>query len=240
MSSYSIHTQPAVGLGIALVVLSNSLTAFIYMTGVDRQSVYFLCAIVVLVVVLWWARHSPRLTCGEVGLCGKQWKSSAIIGVLAGCLLAIPSLAFLASPLLLAGPLHYPEIQDLSLLGLLWRLGAELTIATALTEEILFRGILQALFKRSLDTTRALIATNSFFALWHLAINALTVQQNAVELPFIPTALAQALGYLVSLLAVGIGGLILSIVRDRTNHLAGSIAAHWVSVAAMTILVYVK
>jgi membrane protease YdiL (CAAX protease family) len=232
--------QLAIGLSIALVVLSNCLTLFVYITGLNREWVYFFWAVVVLVMVLWWARAFPRLGCGELGIGGKQWKSSAIIGILVGCLLAIPSLAFLVFPFLLAGPAHYPEIQDLSLLGLLWRLGAELTIATALTEEILFRGVLQALFKRSLKTTRALIATNLVFALWHLGVNALTLQQNTVELPFIPTVLAQALGYLASLLVVGIGGVILSIVRERTNHLAGSIVAHWVSVAAVTILVYVK
>ncbi len=230
----------AIGLSIALVVLSNSITSFIYLTGIDRQAVYFLWAIAVLAMVLWWARHSARLSCEELGLGGKQWKSSAVIGVLVGGLLAIPSVAFLAFPFLLAEPARYREIQDLSLLGLLWRLGAELTIATALTEEILFRGILQALFKRSLNAPRALIATNVVFALWHLAINALTLQQNAVVLPFVSAALAQALGYLGSLLTVGIGGVVLSILRERTNHLAGSIAAHWVSVAAMTILVYVQ
>lgn len=230
----------AIGLSIALIVLSNSITSFIYLTGVDRQLVYFLWAVVMLATVSWWARHSARLSCEELGLGGEQWKHSAVIGVLVGCLLAIPSVAFLAFPFFLAEPARYREIQDLSLLGLLWRLGAELTIATALTEEILFRGTLQALFKRSLNTTRALIVTNVVFALWHLAINALTLQQNAVVLPFVPMALAQAIGYLGSLLAVGIGGIILSILRERTTHLAGSIAAHWVSVAAMTFLVYIK
>jgi membrane protease YdiL (CAAX protease family) len=116
--------------------------------------------------------------------------------------------------------------------------GVELTIATALTEEMLFRGVLQALFRRSLGTSSALIATNIVFALWHLAINALTLSQNAVALPFIPSAWAQVLGYLGSLIAVGIGGFILSILRERTNHLAASIVAHWVSVGAITVLVY--
>lgn len=230
----------AIGLSIALIVLSNGITLFIYLAGVDRQWVYFFWAVVVLATVLWWARRSPQLSCEELGLCSKSWKRSFVIGALVGCVLAIPSVAFLVFPFLLAEPVHYREIQELSLLGLLWRLGIELTIATALTEEILFRGVLQALFRRSLNTTRTLIATNVVFALWHLAINALTLQQNVMVLPLIPVALAQAIGYLGSLVAVGIGGIILSILRERTNHLAASIAAHWVSVAAMTVLVYVK
>ncbi len=230
----------AIGLGIALIALSNSITAFIYYTGVDRPPVYFLWSVAVLTVAFWWARQSARLSFEELGLGSNQWKRSAAIGALAGCLLAAPSVAFLAFPFLLAEPAHYREIQGLSLFGLLWRLGAELTIATTLSEEILFRGILQALFKRTLNTTRALIATNVVFALWHLAVNALTLQQNVLVLPLVPAAFAQPIGYLCSLLTVGIGGVILSVLRERTHHLAGSITAHWVSVAVMTILVYVK
>ena len=230
----------AIGLSLALIVLSNGITASIYHTGVERRFVYFVWAVLVLATVLWWARHCARLTNEELGLGRKRWKRSVIIGGLIGCLLAAPSVAFLAFPFLLAEPVRYREIQSLNLAGLLWRLGAELTIATALTEEVLFRGILQALFKHALNTGRALIATNSVFALWHLAANVLTLQQNAVVLPFVPTVLAQTIGYLGSLLAIGIGGVILSILRERTNHLAGSIVAHWVSVAAMTVLVYAK
>ena len=32
----------------------------------------------------------------------------------------------------------------------------------------------------------------------------------------------------------------LSILRERTNHLAGSIGMHWVTVAAMTLLIYLR
>ncbi|MDE3090754.1 MAG: CPBP family intramembrane metalloprotease [Chloroflexota bacterium] len=228
----------AIGLSLALIVLSNSITLLIYLTGVDRQAVYFVWAVVVLAAVSWWARRYAKLGGEELGLHGKQWKRSAVSGMVIGCLLVIPSLAFLAFPVLLAEPARYREIQDLSRIGLLWRLGVELTIATALTEEILFRGILQALFKRALKATGALVATSIIFALWHLASNALTLSQNAVVLPFIPSGWAQVFGYLGSLVAVGIGGFILSTLRERTNHLAASIVAHWVSVAAITVLVY--
>ncbi len=228
----------AVAASFVLIVFSNSITAFIYFAGVDRQPVYLLGTVFVLCVLYWWARHSARLDRVELGLSASGWKRSAAIGVLVGCLLAIPPLVFLTFPFLLVEPARYREIQNLSLPGLLWRLGVELTIATALVEEVLFRGILQALFKRSLSTARALVATNTVFALWHLAVNAQTLQQNALALPFIPAALAQAIGYLGSLITVGIGGIVLSILRERTNHLAGSMVAHWVVVAAMTVAVY--
>ncbi len=152
----------------------------------------------------------------------------------------MPLVISLAFPVLLAQPVQYREIQSLDMFGLLWRLGVELTVATALTEEVLFRGILQALFKRSLGLTQALISTNVVFALWHLVINALSIQQNMLVLPLVPSVVAQVIGYLGSLIAVGMGGLILSILRERTHHLAASIIMHWVTVAAMTLLIYLR
>ncbi len=230
----------AIALTLVLLVLSNGISTFIYFARVDRQPVYFVWAGMMLVAAYWWARRSAQLDWSELGLSARGWQRSAAIGLLVGCLLALPALIFLAFPFLLAEPARYREIQDLGLPGFLWRLGIELTIATALTEEVLFRGILQALFKRFLNTARALVSTNIVFALWHLAVNALTLQQNVVVLPFLPTALAQAVGYLGSVITVGIGGLILSILRERTNHLAGSMVAHWVVVAALTMAVYLK
>jgi membrane protease YdiL (CAAX protease family) len=85
-----------------------------------------------------------------------------------------------------------------------------------------------------------LISTNVVFALWHLAANALSIQQNPLALPLIPPVAAQVLGYLGSLVTLGAGGLILSILRERTKHLAGSIAMHWIAVAAMTLLIYLR
>jgi membrane protease YdiL (CAAX protease family) len=235
-----VSMKQAVAVSLALVLLSNSLALFTYATGLDRQLVYVPWALVLLMAALWWTRTPSGPSWAEIGLSGGQWKQSAVLGTVSGLAIAVPLVLFLAFPFLLAEPIRYREIQDLDVLGLLWRLGVELTVATVLTEEILFRGILQALFKRSLRTTQALISTNVVFALWHLVINALSIQQNMLVLPLIPPVVAQAIGYHGSLIAVGIGGLILSILRERTNHLAGSIGMHWLTVAAMTLLIYLR
>ena len=232
--------KQAIAFSLASFFLSNGLALFIYATGINRQLVYVPWALVLLTVALWRASTSSSPSWAEIGLSGGQWRRSAVVGTLSGLGLSVPLVIFLAFPFLLAQPVHYREIQNLDVFGLLWRLGVELTVATALTEEILFRGILQALFKRSLSTTQALISTNVVFALWHLVINALSVKQNMLVLPLIPPVAAQVIGYLGSLIAVGTGGLILSILRERTNHLAGSIGMHWVTVAAMTLLVYLR
>jgi membrane protease YdiL (CAAX protease family) len=232
--------KQAIAMSLALVLLSNSMELFICATGIDRQLVYVPWALVLLTAGLWWARGPSWLSWAEIGLSGRQWRRSVVFGMVSGLAFAVPLVTFLAFPFLLARPVHYREIQNLDAVGLVWRLGVELTIATALTEEILFRGILQVLFKHSLNPTPALISTNVVFALWHLVANALSLQQNVLVLPLIPTFAAQVIGYLGSLIVVGIGGLVLSVLRERTSHLAGSIALHWVAVAAMTILIYLR
>ncbi len=230
--------RQAAAFGLALVLLSNTMALFINGTGIGRERIYLPYALLLLAVALTWARRFGRLRWAEIGLGREHWGPSLAFGMLAGLGLAALLLLFLAFPFLLARPVRYREIQDLNLPGLLWRLGVELTLATVLTEEILFRGILQAFFKRSLKPTVALVATNTVFALWHLVPNALSLQQNTIALPLIPAGAAQVLGYLGSLIAVGIGGLILSVVRERTSHLAGSMVLHWVTVAAVTLALY--
>jgi membrane protease YdiL (CAAX protease family) len=230
--------KQALGFGLALVIVSNSFTFFVYAVGIERQLVYIPWAIIALSAALLWARGPGKLSWAEVGFNGVHWKRSAGIGVLCGLVLAIPLLMILAFPILFAEPVRYREIQNLDVRGLLWRLGVELTIATAITEEVLFRGILQALFKRALSSTPALISTNVVFALWHLGVNALSLQQNMPVLPLLPAAVTQVIGYLGSLIAVGFGGMIFSVLRERTNHLAASITMHWITVAALTVLIY--
>ncbi len=232
--------KPVLAFGLALVLLANGLTWSIHATGISRDLVYVPWSLLLLTAALWWSRASAGLTWADIGLAGGPWQRSAALGALGGLAVAVPLVPFLAFPFLLSQPVQYGEIQGLDLPGLFWRLGVELTLATALTEEILFRGILQALFKRSLSANWALISTNAVFALWHLAANALSLQQNPVALPFISPVAAQVLGYLGSLVAVGVGGLILSLLRERTHHLAGSIAMHWVAVAAMTLVVSLR
>ncbi len=229
----------ALAVSLILTLPSNGLGWLISTTGIDRAPAYFVWSVLLLLAALWWAHGPARLTWAEIGL-GNRWKPSAAVGLAAGLVLAVPLVAFLFFAPVLGGPVRYGEIQNLDAIGLLWRIGLEATIATALTEEILFRGILQALWKRALTKTRALIATNVVFCLWHLWANALSLQQNPVLLPFLSPEGSQALGYIGSLVAVGAGGLLLSLMRERTQNLAGSIVTHWAAVAAMTLAVYVR
>lgn len=239
-ASDAAFMKRAIGLSLILVLVSNSTAFLIYVAGADRRLLYLPSALVLLAAALWWARHSARVSWPEMGLGHAHWKQGAFIGAAMGLGASLLLIILLAIPFPLRQPVRYLEIQNLDAVGLLWRLGVELTFATVLTEEFLFRGILQALFRRALRTRQALIATGVVFALWHLVINASSVQQNPLTLPFMPPLAAQAIGYIGSLVAVGIGGLFLGILRERTGHLAGSLALHWIPIAALTIVIYLQ
>ncbi len=225
---------------LALLAFSNGLALFLFITGFERQWFYVPLTLILLSATLWWARRTVGLSWAEIGFTHAGWQRSAIAGLLVGLVLAAPPLVFFAFPFLLANPVRYHEIGGLNTIGFVWRVGVEATLATALTEEAVFRGVLQALFKRSLNVTWGIVATNVVFALWHLATNAFTLTQNQIALPFVPSTAAQVIGYIGSLVTVAVGGILFSILRERTHHLAGSIVAHWATVALMTIVIFAQ
>jgi len=231
-------THHAIGLSVAAILFANGLTLFMVNAPLGRDLIYMPASVSLLAMVVGWARHDARLTWEDIGLTRRGWLTSMVVGGFVGLVMVVPSLIFFAFPFAITDHVHYAEIERLDFAGFLWRVGAEAIIATAFTEEFIFRGVLQSLYKRSLGATRAIVATNVVFMLWHLVPNVLTLQQNPVVLPFVSNVVAQSIGYLGSLIAVAFSGFVFSVLRERTKHLAGSIVAHWVAVAMMTIAIY--
>jgi membrane protease YdiL (CAAX protease family) len=227
-------------LGACLILFSNGLALFLRLTGFDRQYFYVPLSVILLSAICVWAKNVGGVSLRDIGLTLSGILRSVLIGLVVGMVMAGPALVFLGFPVLLDTPPNYVEIDRLSVAGFVWRVGVEATIATALTEEIIFRGVLQTLFARSLGIVRAVTATTIVFVLWHLVTNALTLGQNTVTLPLLPSTVSQALGYFGSLLVVGVAGLVFSIVRIRIGSLVGSVMAHWVSVAAITIFLFMR
>jgi membrane protease YdiL (CAAX protease family) len=227
-------------LSACLILFSNGLALFLQLSGFDRQYFYVPLSVILLSAIYVWAKNVEGVPLRDIGLTRSGILRSVLIGSVVGLVTAGPALFFLIFPVLLDTPPNYAEIDRLSVVGFVWRVGVEATIATALTEEVIFRGVLHTLFARSLGIVRAVIATTIVFVLWHLASNALTLGQNSVTLPMLPSTVSQALGYLGSLLVVGIAGLVFSLVRIRTGSLVGSVMSHWVSVAAITIFLFVR
>lgn len=184
-------------------------------------------------ILLLWARSRARLLLEELGLQKRGVIRSGLWGAAIGLLIASLAALVLAFPPLPV-PIAYPEFRNQGSSQLLWRLLVELPFATALCEELAFRGVLQAMFCRSLLPLRAAIGTNAAFALWHMAVNFHTVSgTNIGAMGLAPLAV---LGAMVS---VFVGGMIFSVLRLRTGNLVGSIVAHWLIDALMTLAAYV-
>lgn len=231
--------NPALAFGLVLVLLSNTFAWLVQAASIDRDVVYTPWALLLLTASLNWAFRGARLTWADLGIT-RAWKKSAALGVVVGLVMCVGLAMFFLFPIILTGPVRYRSIEQLSGPGLAWRLGIELPIAVAFTEEVLFRGILQALFRRYVAVSRAIASTSIVFSLWHIVVNFQSMLQNPLALPFIAPEIGFTLGYIGALAAVGIGGVILSLLRERTGHLAASIIVHWLADAVMTVVVYFR
>jgi membrane protease YdiL (CAAX protease family) len=102
-------------------------------------------------------------------------------------------------------------------------------LATSLFEELLFRGILQALAIRSWGVVRGVAWVSLAFALWHLVVNYRTIRATAVG--HVPALFW--LAQLAALIGVAAGSLVLSILRLRTGGLSAPVGFHWAVVVTM-------
>lgn len=109
-------------------------------------------------------------------------------------------------------------------------------IATALPEELIFRGALFGAWQRQGGTTRAVIASSLAFALWHGVISYGTVVDAGVV--FWPALVA--LGYVLVLTGLFIAGVALALLRIRTGGLAAPVGLHWSVNAAMLFALWVS
>jgi membrane protease YdiL (CAAX protease family) len=172
-------------------------------------------------VALLWARPQAGLTWAAVGLAPRGWGRSALLGLGLGGLLALAvgALVLLARAIQWGSTTAYPVPTDSwAFAGLLLRL----LLATAVCEEVWFRGLLQACWVRLLGPGRGIAVGAVLFALWHLAIWAWTLER-VVLTPPLPFALV----YPAGLVALAVAGLLFGWLREASGHLAGPIVAHW-------------
>ncbi len=172
-------------------------------------------------VALLWARAQAGLTWAALGLAPRGWGRSALLGLGLGGLLALAVgvLVLLARAIQWGSTTAYPVPADSwAFAGLLLRL----LLATAVCEEVWFRGLLQACWVQLLGPGRGIAVGATLFALWHLTIWAWTLER-VVLTPPLPFALV----YPAGLAALAIAGLLFGWLREASGHLAGPIVAHW-------------
>jgi len=181
-------------------------------------------------LTLGWAaleRRTPR----ELGLGRHGLARGLVMGLAIGALGALPIRLFFAFPLVSRQAISQPEFENLSRGRLLWLVGGQFLIGSALFEEIAFRGLLHAKLVRLCGVGRALLVGNGVFAAWHLVITWHNLRRSNLPRVLFPLLYAGALTALFA------GGLLFGLVRQASGHLAGSVLAHWLMVANIVLAV---
>jgi membrane protease YdiL (CAAX protease family) len=177
-----------------------------------------------------WAA-AERLPPRELGLGRRALGRSLGWGLLVGALGSLPIRLFFAFPLVSRQGVTQPEFQGLSRGRLLWLVGGQFLLGSALFEEVAFRSLLHAKLVRLLGAGPALLAGSGVFAAWHLVITWHNLRRSNLPRGLFPFLYSGALAALFG------GGLLFGLLRQATGHVAGSVLAHWLMVANIVLAV---
>ncbi len=217
------ETGPVLGV-IAILVGSNILT-----NEVLPDWAYVPWNIGMAGAMVWTARRYGRCTTDDLGLArrhvgdGLRWG-----GVPSGAVLAV-YLAGAALPL--TRDLFRDDRADgVSLAELVWRVGIQIPLGTVLAEEILFRGVLPAMFRRRFAArrnwaVRADVAAALLFGLWHV-LPALGLAGANPTFKDLPGGLGTVAAIGGSVAGTAMAGLLFSWLRNRSGSLVAPIMLH--------------
>jgi membrane protease YdiL (CAAX protease family) len=193
-----------------------------------RRVNYSHLSVLALVLAWGWAeRLSPR----ELGIFGPGAGRSLGWGLAAGAICSILVAAFFAFPLVSRESVTHPEFRGLSFRRLLWMVGGQIFLSTAVFEEVTFRGVLHAKLVRLFGARPGLVIGSSLFAAWHVVITWYNLRRSNL-----PRRLFAVL-YAGGLATLWTAGLVFGLLRERTGHLAGGVLAHWLIVSSIMISV---
>jgi membrane protease YdiL (CAAX protease family) len=162
---------------------------------------------------------------------------AAVIGVSIALPLAIPPVAFiLLAPWMTGAPVRADDIEHLSARGLAWRALVRIPLGTALPEEALFRGVLFALWHRAGGLRAAVGMSALAFALWHAVISLDTVSGAGT----VDSTFAVGAGYLITLIALTVGGALFALLRWRTGSIAAPVMLHWTFNSVLALAVWAR
>jgi membrane protease YdiL (CAAX protease family) len=210
----------AIWLGLGIALYGNGFAVADWLTGLPLGGTVGGGLIGLSTLAL--GRRAGQGWTAELGLRREGLARSAAWGLMVGLALGLPGLVKLLLPDL--GPLvvdHGP-LRQANLTTLLTILLLKIPLATALCEELVFRGLLQARLRRTMGSGRAVLYSTLVFTAWHLVVNFTTLQDTSLAAD--PTL--AGLASFGQAAAVFVGGLAFGVLRERTGNLAGPIVAH--------------
>lgn len=209
-----------------LVVCGNGATGVLGGTSrLPGGSVEFALAGAALVAVSVAFARALDLGADAIGLGRAGFARGAAVGAglgLAGATVALGALRLVA-PAIVGHQVEYAPLAQVTDLELLRHVALLLPLATVIPEELAFRGVLLGGLLRRMRHRDAVIISGAAFALWHLGVAIVTVDNTTLGSPSPWSGLA----VVVALAVVLLGGSMLAWIRMRTRSLATTIALHW-------------
>ena len=209
-----------------LVLWGNAASGLLAGTArLPGGSVEFVAAGAALVAVSVAFARALDLDAAAVGLGRVGFARGAALGAglgLAGATVAVAALRLVA-PAIVGQPVEYAPLAQVTEVELARHVAVFLPLGTVIPEEGAFRGVLLGGLLRRMRQRDALIISGLAFALWHLGVAVVTVDDTTLGSPSPWFALA----VVVALALVLLGGSALAWLRLRTRSLATTIAFHW-------------
>jgi membrane protease YdiL (CAAX protease family) len=140
-----------------------------------------------------------------------------------GALGAAPIAFILIVPAVTGDAITTEGSGDLTTTEVLYRALIAIPIATALPEEIIFRGALFGAWLQARGIAVAVVASSAIFSLWHGVISFNTV----VDAGVVSHPALVGLGYAITLAGLFVGGVIFAWLRIRTGSIIAPICIHW-------------
>lgn len=220
----------ALAFAALLVAYGNAVSAFPEDVRGDYDWAFILVSLTIMLLAVTWARRRAGLTFRDMGIAREGAQRGFLIGLAVAALLILPVVIYFAFPIGVSeGSIEYEGAEDLTLGAfLLWALLRQ-PVGVSLFEETMFRGLLQGLSLRTYGMVKGILLSAVAFGLWHLVINFQTVRDTNVG-DSIGLAIA---AQLASMLGLILGGVFMSVLRQRSGSLAAPIAFHWLVVVAM-------
>jgi membrane protease YdiL (CAAX protease family) len=217
------ETGPVLGV-IGILVGSNILT-----NQVLPGWAYVPWNIGVAGLLVWTARRFGHCGVDELGLSRRHLRSGLIWGAAAAG--AVTGVYLIGTALPITRELFRDDRADgVPLATLLWRLFVQIPFGTVLAEEVAFRGVLPAMFRRRFAArrnwaVRADVSSAVLFGLWHILPAAGLAGANPAfqDLPAGAGAAAAVVGSVAGTTAAG---LLFSWLKNRSGSLVAPIMLH--------------
>ncbi len=217
-----------------LILWGNAASGILRVTSVlPGGSLEFALAGAALVAISFAFARAIGLDPAALGLGRAGLARGAAVGAglgLIGATAAVGALRLIA-PAIVGQQVEYAPLSQVTEVELARHVAVLLPLGTVIPEEFAFRGVLLGGLLRRMRQRDALIISGAAFALWHLGVAIVTVDDTTLGSPSPWFGLATV----VALAVVLLGGSALAWIRLRTRSLATTIALHWVFNAGLLL-----